>query len=208
MRSITRPKGIRRQGLAALRAAALVTVLGVTGACAGSPAPTSAPAPKASADAGTLISAAVFKAGQRMPVPSGKPVLSLTGKISARNQAAAFVFDQPMLQQLGVRQVRLYEPWTKQNLDFRGVWLADLLAIAGVQADATTLRIVALDDYAVDLSLTDIRAGGIMLATQAGDGKQIPVADGGPTRVVYMGGVKAGANPDQWIWSIKTIDVQ
>jgi hypothetical protein len=207
MRSITRPKDAHRRRLAALRGAALVAVLAATGACAGSPATTPAPVPKASAVTGTVISAAVFKVGQRMPAPTGKPVLSMTGKISARNQADAFVFDQPMLEQLGVRQVPLYEPWTKQNLDFRGVWLADLLAIAGVQADASTLRIVALDDYVVNLSLADIRAGGIMLATRAGDGSLIPVDDGGPTRIVFTGGVKAGANPDQWIWSIKTIDV-
>jgi hypothetical protein len=203
MRSITRRKGIRGLGTVAM-----VAVLGATGACAGSPKPTAAPAPKPSATAGTVITAAVFKGGQRLPAPTGKPVLSITGKISARNQPDALVFDQPMLAQLGVRQVRLYEPWTKQDLDFRGVWLADLLDIAGVRPDAGKLHIVALDDYAVDLSVADIRAGGIMLATRAGDGALIPVSDGGPTRIVFMGGVKAGANPDQWIWSIKTIDVQ
>jgi hypothetical protein len=34
------------------------------------------------------------------------------------------------------------------------------------------------------------------------------VADGGPTRIVFAKGVKSGANADQWIWSLKTIEVR
>jgi hypothetical protein len=80
--------------------------------------------------------------------------------------------------------------------------------VAGVGPDATHAHVVALDDYAVDLSLADVRAGGIILATRAGDGSAIPIDKGGPTRIVFMDGVKAGANADQWVWSVKTIDVQ
>jgi hypothetical protein len=186
--------------------AALAATLAVTAGCTGTT--TAAPAPTATATTATIVSVATLKPGQDVPVPAGKAVFTMTGKISTTNKGATLVFDQRTLEQLGVVRAELYEPWTKQNLAFRGVWLRDLVALAGVPGTATRLHIVALDDYAVDLTLADIRAGGIMLATRTGDGSDIPLDQGGPTRIVFLDGVAAGANADQWVWSIKQIDVR
>jgi hypothetical protein len=196
----------RRLGL---RCAAVAGVLALATGC-GDPATTQSTTAERNAapSAGTAVSPATIKPGQSIPPPAGKPVFTMTGKITAANKAGALVFDLPTVDRLGLRQVGLYEPWTKQNTAFRGIWLQDLLAVAGVAKDATRLHIVALDDYTVDLTMADIRAGGIMLATRAGDGSALPVDKGGPTRIVFLNGVKAGANADQWIWSIKAIDVQ
>jgi hypothetical protein len=40
------------------------------------------------------------------------------------------------------------------------------------------------------------------------DGSPIPVAEGGPTRIVFRDGIPAGNNSEQWIWSLSTIEVQ
>jgi hypothetical protein len=154
------------------------------------------------------VTAASLKPGQAVPLPTGQPVLTVTGKISVTNRAGRLVLDQATINRMGLVQVRLYEPWAKQTMDFRGVWLRDVLAVAGVRPNATRLHVTALDDYKVDLTIADVRAGGILLATEAGDGAGIPVDKGGPTRIVFENGVKAGANADQWIWSLKTIDVE
>jgi hypothetical protein len=193
-----------------VRLAAAMALVGFAAACGGTTTPNvAAPAPKGAAGhVGTVVSAATLKPGQPVPLPTGKPVLTLSGKISATNQGSVLSFDQKTLDQLGVEQVKLYEPWAKQTLEFRGVWLQNLLAVAGVGADATRLHITALDDYTVDLTVADVRLGGIMLATANGDGTAIPLDKGGPTRVVFMDGVKAGANADQWIWSLETIEIQ
>jgi hypothetical protein len=132
----------------------------------------------------------------------------MTGAISVTNQGSALLLDQRTLESLGVVQAEMYEPWTKKNTTFRGVWLKNLVAVAGVPTGASWLHIVALDDYAVDLALSDVRAGGVLLATRMQDGSAIPIDQGGPVRVVFLDGVKAGANPDQWIWSIKEITVR
>ena len=187
------------------RVAAFAVVLALT-ACGSTT--TAARTPTAKATTATIVSVATLKAGQDVPVPTGKPVFTMTGKISVTNRGGTLVFDQATVEKLGLVQAKLYEPWTKQDLEFRGVWLRDLVALAGPSAEATKLHITALDDYAVDLSLADVRAGGIMLATRAGDGSAIPLDQGGPTRVVFLDGVAAGANADQWVWSIKQIDVQ
>jgi hypothetical protein len=196
---------IRRRGARALSAGALTLLIALTGAC--SKAPEKSTATSAPADTSKLISPASLTVGQPVAAPAGKPVFTVTGRITTANQRSTLVFDRPTLERLGVHQVRLYEPWTKENLDFRGVWLQDLVNVAGVQPGATKLHLIALDDFAVDLSLADIRTGGIMIATSTGDGSAIPIDKGGPTRIVFLNGVKAGVNPDQWLWSIKTIDV-
>jgi hypothetical protein len=208
MPSTTVLQTVRRHGWPMLRGTAVAALLTIATACSSTTVQTVAPGPKASVRAGTTISAATLKPGQSIPAPTQKAILTMAGKISVTNQAGALVFDQSTIERLGVEQVRLYEPWTKEHLEFRGVWLQHLVAVAGVDAAATRLHIVALDDYTVDLTLADIRAGGIMLATRSGDGSSIPIDQGGPSRVVFMEGVNAGANADQWIWSIKTIEVQ
>ena len=73
---------------------------------------------------------------------------------------------------------------------------------------AQTVHVTALDDYQVDLSIADVRAGGVLLATRDGEGRAIPLEDGGPTRIVFAANVPAGASADQWIWSLSTIDVR
>jgi hypothetical protein len=188
----------------------VIAALALTAACGGAAATPSASGSRSTAGlaGATLVRAATLLPGQSVPVPTGKPVLTLTGLVSATNQGAAIVLDQATIDQLGQVEVTVYEPWIKQETSFRGVWLADLLKVAAVAPAAGSLRITALDDYRVELTMADLRAGGILLATKTGDGSAIPVADGGPTRIVFGKGIKSGANADQWIWSLKTIDVR
>jgi hypothetical protein len=158
--------------------------------------------------ASTEVLAARLKPGQAVPSPSTAPVLTVTGRIGVANSGSALVLDAATIDQLGLRKVTLFEPWVKKTLSFQGVWLADLLAVAGAGSGATVVHLTALDDYQVDLRMSDVAAGGILLATRTGDGTAIPVADGGPTRIVFAGDVPAGRSAAQWIWSLKTIDVR
>jgi hypothetical protein len=195
-----------------LPAAAVFMVLALSVGCS-----SSAPEPDPGVGPGTgvggspqptVLRAATLLPGQAVPAPAGKPLLLVTGDISAANRGATIALDRKGIEQLSVVKVRVYEPWVKEDVEFRGVWLQDLLAVAGAAADAKTVRITALDDYTVDLALADVRAGGILLATSAGDGADLPIDKGGPTRIVFVAGTKAGANADQWIWSLKSIDVR
>jgi hypothetical protein len=189
--------------------AIIAAVLALSAGC-GSPAatdPGSTAGPDRTGEP-SVLRAATLRAGQRLPAPAGAAILTMTGRLSAANQGHPVALDLAGLGRLSQVEVHVYEPWVKKDLDFRGVWLQDLLNAAGLADDATTLRLTALDDYSVSLTLTDIRAGGILLATGTGTGAHIPIADGGPTRIVFLKGLPAGANADQWIWSLKTIDVR
>jgi hypothetical protein len=135
-------------------------------------------------------------------------VLTLTGNVTAHNQGHSVALDMATLESLELVRVEMYEPWSKKDLTFGAVELEDLLAVAGAAPGATSIHMTALDDYEVDLTMDEIRAGGILVATQQGKGGALPIDQGGPVRIVFRDDVKAGASPDQWIWSLTTIEVR
>jgi hypothetical protein len=187
----------------------VAAVLTLAAGCGGSAAAPPATGVGAGADQpATVVRAATLLPGQAVPTPTGKTVLTITGQISAPNHGSSIALDQTAIDRLGQVQVTVYEPWVKAEVTFRGVWLADLLKVIAARPAEAGLRVTALDDYRVELPAADVRAGGILLATKAGDGSAIPVADGGPTRIVFVKGMKSGANADQWIWSLKTIEIR
>jgi hypothetical protein len=182
------------------RAAVVATAIGLAAAGCAQPSPVAAavvvttPAPRAPAE--------------RLPAPAGEPVLTITGRVERTNVERTVRLDEDGLDALGRIRIELNEPWVKQRMSFQGVWLADLLAAAGVDDGANSLHLTALDNYQVDIPITDVRAGGVLLAIRTGDGGAIPIAEGGPIRVVFADGVESGANANQWIWSVTTIDVR
>jgi hypothetical protein len=192
---------VRIRLAAGLAAAALLT------GCASAPDVGTGAGPGRPAAAPVVLRAATLHPGQPVPAPTGTPLLTLTGAVTGANQGDDLVLDRATLARLTQVQLRTYEPWVKKDLSFRGVWLTDVLALGGAPATAA-VQIVALDDYTVRLDAADLRGGGILLATSDGAGAAIPVRDGGPTRIVFRDGLRAGENADQWIWSLRTIDVR
>lgn len=160
-------------------------------------------------DAPVVIAPSRWQPDGPVQAPTGPVLLTLTGKIGQRNvDRSALHFDAATLDELGLVKAKVYDPWVKQELEFQGVWANDLIEAARPTTDAQSIHITALDNYQVDLSLADIRAGGILLATKRGDGSPIPLEEGGPTRIVFVGGVPSGASADQWIWNLTMIDVR
>jgi len=189
----------------------LCTVLALLGACSGPDVVARPAAPPTPVEAGPppeVLSAPMIAPGDAVPLPAGAPVLTVTGRIALTNDAAVLLLDQATLDRLGMVLVTVYEPWVKQNMQFQGVWLADLIKLTRPDGDARTIHLTALDDYQIDLTMADAMAGGILLATRTGSGGPIAVEDGGPTRVVFIRGTPAGSSADQWIWSLANIDVR
>jgi hypothetical protein len=190
--------------------AALAAVLAAAG-CGGSEptAPTNA-----TSDAATVLT---------LPSSTGTPLLTFTGRLSGPTSAASasadtggtggggggvVALDRAALDSLNHLELTVSDPFQKKQVGYKGVWLADLLRAAGADLSTGNLRITALDDYVVNIPMSDVRAGGIFLAVQNLDGTAIPVSGGGPTRIVFRDGTPAGGNSEQWIWSIATIEVQ
>lgn len=147
-----------------------------------------------------VVSAAEARPGEDLP-DAERPILTVAGAV-----AAELHLDLGAIESLAVVEAVIYEPFLERDVTFRGVWLEDLLAVAGVEVGATTLDLHALDDYQVELGLSDIDAGDALLATRA-DGAEIPVAEGGPTRLVFLDDRGPGRNDDLWIWNLDVLTV-
>ena len=196
--STTRGRG---QALLALTVGAALLVGCLPGAAA-------VPAPAAAYQA---VSPAARRVGDRIPVPQDETVLTLSGAIATTNEGAELRLDLATIDQFGLVQYTVVDPWQDRSMKFSGVLLADLLKYAGVAPSATTLHLVALDDYQADISLEDVRKWPILLATRVDDLRPA-VVDGGPTRIVFpyhaFPQIDTRVYNGQWVWSVKTIDVK
>jgi hypothetical protein len=187
---------MKRTACAAIGAAALAVVLAACGSS--TPAGSSAPA--------ATTSAAALPPPTPVPPPKGKVVLKLSGTLSNHNAGALLVFDQKTLDAMATTSATLYEPFVKHDIRFTGIPMSSLLGRAGISRAATKVRMHALDDYRVDFQVADLTAPGVLLAVKA-DGRAIPVAKGGPIRLVFPPQSSVGGNKDLWIWSIDSMAV-
>jgi hypothetical protein len=141
-----------------------------------------------------------------LPAPAGEAVLRITGVTRGNVSARTTKVDLATLDAVAHESVTVREPFLKHDVTFTGVRMSELLRRAGVKASARTLHMHALDDYQVDLPIAEIAADG-MLATRA-DGKPIPIAKGGPIRLIFTASSAIAANTDNWIWSLDSVQAR
>lgn len=175
-----------------LRTALLVSLVAVSLAACGSSGESETPDPPATAPV-----AAEVRPGSA-PAPTGKVLLRVSGGETGR-----IALDMRGIESLPMAERTIREPFVKRDITFEGVWVKDLLTVTGV-ADERELVFGALDEYHVTFATHELAAGEALLATRA-DGRRIPVADGGPIRVVFTGDTDTARNTDNWIWSLNTI---
>jgi hypothetical protein len=139
--------------------------------------------------------------------PQGKTILTIDGAISRHNEGSTTAIDMKLLHGMPHVEATVFEPFIKKEVRFTGVLLSDFLQIVGVEERATVLSMTALDDYHVRLPLGELEPDRAMLAFQA-NGEPIAIADGGPTRIIFLDQAGLAANTDNWIWSVSEIVVE
>ena len=192
--------------------------LGVTSCAAPAPivkgADAALIAPSASDGQLSRAGCSVTANGSSSPAPAQEPadgpvLLTITGRFTAGTQSP---------RQLDIKSLNAL-PQVECSVDdrlaeghqvtFRGVLLSTLLASIGADP-SSTLHTSALNDYAVDLPVSDIRDLPVLLATSA-DGAPMSVANYGPLRIIYP---TKGFDLDptiydpRRIWQVSSIDVQ
>jgi hypothetical protein len=133
----------------------------------------------------SMIAAAVLAQAapaQTLPAPSSEVLLTVTGAISVTNADGAAVFDRAMLEAMDPVEFNTTTTWTDGPQIFTGVLLFDLLALLGVTEG--TLRATAINDYAVDIPVSDAVEGGPIVAYLL-NGAPMSVRDKGPLWIVY-----------------------
>lgn len=114
--------------------------------------------------------------------PAGEVILTVTGDIAVTNQGEAAVYDLEMLKALGEVSFETSTPWTDGVQTFTGVPLKAVMENLGV-ADGM-LKATAVNDYAVDIPVSDAVEGGPILAYLF-NGEPMSVREKGPLWVVY-----------------------
>lgn len=148
-------------------------------------------------------------AADSLPQPAGPVILRVTGAIANRNEPDAAAFDRAMLESLGTAQVTTSTSWTDGTPTFEGVPLAAILDAVG--ASGTTLHAVAINDYAIDLDVAEVRKYPVLAAMKQ-DGRELRLRDRGPIWIVYPRDAYPELAPERndykWIWQLKQIDVR
>ncbi len=114
--------------------------------------------------------------------PTDTIVLTVSGKISEHNQNDTAVFDIEMLSKLPVTEFTTSTVWTEGEVNFTGVSLDVLLEQIG--GTGTTMFATAINDYAVEIPVSDAQVGGPIVAYLM-DGQPMSVRDKGPLWIVY-----------------------
>lgn len=119
---------------------------------------------------------------QSLAAPKSAPILVISGDITNTNVAGTAQFDLPMLEALGMEKMSTKTPWYEGVVTFEGVPMDKLMKMVG--AKGTSVRAVALNDYAINIPISDFAEYGTMLAIKR-DGQYMPVRDKGPLFIVY-----------------------
>jgi hypothetical protein len=117
-----------------------------------------------------------------MPMPSGPVILTVTGAIDQANSPEGAQFDLAMLEGMDPVDVQTSTIWTHGPQTFTGVPLARLVAVLG--AEGEVIAATALNEYTVEIPLSDAVEGGPILAF-AQNGRHLSVRDKGPLWVIY-----------------------
>lgn len=122
------------------------------------------------------------RAEESLPEPTGEIVLEITGEIGRTNDGKKASFDMEMLMNLPQADFETTTIWTEGKNRFTGILLKDLLRF--VEAKGTTLRAVALNDYAVEIPVSDAVEDG-PIAAYLLNGELMSVREKGPLWIVY-----------------------
>lgn len=128
------------------------------------------------------LSGPVAASDTPLPPPAGEVVLTVSGQISETNSGEVAALDIAALETMEPVTFETSTIWTDGVQTFRGVPLATLMERLG--AEGEVIAASALNDYTVEIPLTDAVEGGPIVAFEQ-NGKQLSVRDKGPLWIVY-----------------------
>ncbi|MEG3081229.1 molybdopterin-dependent oxidoreductase [Halomonas sp. 5021] len=117
-----------------------------------------------------------------LDMPEGPAILVVSGKIEQTNVGDEAHFDKLMLEALAQHETVSHTPWYDGEVRFSGPLGRAILDAVG--ATGRSLRVVALNDYAASIPISDFEDYEVILAMQA-NGKSLRIRDHGPLFVIY-----------------------
>ena len=158
----------------------------------------------------TVIAPATLKPGDPIPLPQAEPILTVTGKVGAMNGQDELLMDRTTIEQSGLVEYTVTDPFEERAIRYQGVLMRDLLALWQVAEDAKTVELTALNDYQITIPIADFHQYPVLFALQA-DGVYMQPDYRGPAMLVYpvdQYQIDLVAVERNWIWQIKAIKIQ
>lgn len=159
----------------------------------------------------TQISPSKLQVGQLIPAPQGEPILKVRGRLGIFNQGKQILMDRSTIEAVGLVEYTVQDLFEQQRRVFRGVLMRDLLRIWQVDPQATTLNVIALNDYQIQVPIVWLKQYPVLFALQQ-DGREMTPDYRGPAMLVFpyeqFPSVPEFAEESYWIWQIKSIEVQ
>lgn len=145
-----------------------------------------------------------------LDAPQGPVVLTLRGRgIGAPNGPDQASFDMAMLERLPQQRIVAETPWYNKARSFSGPLLRAVLAAAGA-AGGERARLVALNDYRIEMPLDDARKHDVIIARLLDD-KPMSVREKGPLFVMYPFDREPQLRSSQYfsrcVWQLRTIEL-
>ncbi len=157
------------------------------------------------------VAPAALKPGDPIPAPAGEVILTVSGKINTKNNGDTLQLDMATLEQFGLVEYAINDPWLKEKVTYQGILMSEFLKYVQADSSAETVHIVALDNYEVDLAIQELNKWPVLLATRA-NGKYIDISTNGPTRIIFpfdqFPEIDITLYRDLMIWNIATMEVR
>jgi hypothetical protein len=138
---------------------------------------------------------------------SAQPILKIKGVVAGRDTLVTV--DLEAMDRMPRTAFSTSTPWHQAVTEFSGVLLRDLFDT--IRLSGTTLQIIALNDYAVEASVSELEAADALLATRQ-NGEIMPISDKGPIFLVFPFDSRPELQHQSYysraVWQIAEINVQ
>lgn len=158
----------------------------------------------------TIVATQPADLADRLSKPENPIILSVTGKIDRFNAQDSLLLNREQVMLAGVVEYDVTDPFLQRPVRFRGVLMRDLLALAGVHQDAESLYITALNDYSVDVPISEVTDRPVLFALDQ-DGVPMTPDFRGPAMLVFPYDhfpYEHLVYEALWIWQIASIEVR
>jgi len=129
-----------------------------------------------------LLALLILPPAHGLEAPDGPVVLTLSGRVEARNRDQTAAFSMAMLERLPQHSYTVQTPWYASPMTFTGPLMRDVLAAAGARGEK--IIAVALNDYKTTLPFSDAVKLEPILA-RLRNGQPMSVRDKGPLFIIY-----------------------
>ena len=144
-----------------------------------------------------------------LPTATGEVKLTITGNLQRTNSDGNALLDDAILNTLPRRNLETTTSVTDGVMHFEGFLMRDLLDLVGAEGDTVTAS--ALNDYIIDIPMTDFHRFDVLVATHMNDAPLLP-SDKGPFWIVYPRDdhdVLQDIRYDyRWVWQLIRLDVE